>query len=371
MLIYLITIFSGYFIFLILLMVGWQKAISRKQVEPREDFVSVVVAVRNEESIISNLIESFGRQGYPKNKFEIILVNDHSTDQTETEIVKLIAQYSVLSIIKTNSIGVGKKKAITTGVAAAHGEIILTTDADCTLPVDWISGMRKAFIQETQMVIGAVKISTDKTFFSKIQALEFSSVIGSGIALLGWNKPIMCNGASLAFRKKTFFEVGGYEGNFQIPSGDDEFLMRKISQRFPNSIRVVANPECVVATTPQKSIHDFVHQRLRWAGKWKANDSAFAKFVALFVLIFQISWLFSLGYLIFNSTSIDIYPIIGFKVGLELIFLWRVSRFLRQPFNWIAFLVLQMLYPIYVICSGLLSQIKSYRWKDRTASFSR
>lgn len=87
-------------------------------------------------------------------------------------------------------------------MAAAHGEIILTTDADCTLPVDWISGMRKAFIQETQMVIGAVKISTDKTFFSKIQALEFSSVIGSGIALLGWNKPIMCNGATWRFEKE-------------------------------------------------------------------------------------------------------------------------------------------------------------------------
>ena len=371
MLIYLITIFSAYFIFLIILIVGWQKALSIKQGEPWQDFVSVIVAARNEETAISLLIKSLSKQTYPKNKFEIILVNDHSTDLTEVEILKLIDRYPDLSIIKKNSFGEGKKKAITTGVEAAKGKIILTTDADCTLPVDWIFSMSKPFKQKTHMVIGAVKISTNKTFFSEIQALEFSSVMGSGIAMLGWNKPVMCNGASLAFRKEAFFKVGGYEGNFQIPSGDDEFLMRKIIERFPNSVRFAASLGCVVETTPQNSMQDFSQQRLRWAGKWKANDSTFAKFVALFVLIVQVSWLFSIGYLIFNPSSIGIFPIIALKIGLEFIFLWLVSRYLRQRFNLLAFFTLQLLYPVYAIVIGLLSQIKSYSWKNRTASFSR
>jgi len=371
MLIYLIAIFSGYFIFLGLLFIGWLRAIRNRNFGTVENFVSVVVAVRNEESTISTLIESLARQSYPKNKFEILVIDDHSTDQTKVELANLIAKFSNLSILVKDSVGVGKKKAITTGVEAAQGEIILTTDADCTLPIDWISGMCKVFNQDTHMVMGAVKISTNNTFFSEIQALEFSSVMGSGIAMLGWNKPVMCNGASLAFRKEAFFEVGGYGGNFQIPSGDDEFLMRKIIKRFPNSIRFVANPDCTVATAPQNSVYDFIEQRLRWGGKWKANDSALAKAVALFVLIVQGSWLVAVGCLILDFTSVEIRFLIALKIGFEFIFLWLVSRYLRQRFYFVAFATLQLLYPIYVISIGVLAQMRSYRWKGRTASFSR
>jgi poly-beta-1,6-N-acetyl-D-glucosamine synthase len=170
-------------------------------------FISIVVAVRNEEKTLPVLMASLATQKYDRNEFEVILVNDQSTDQTLTTILDLKNKYPELKIISITSSGIGKKRALTEGIQLAKGEIILTTDADCKLPPDWISGITASFGSTTSMVVGALKIDPDFSFFSELQALEFGSVMGSGISLLAWNAPVMCNGANLAFRKKAFETV--------------------------------------------------------------------------------------------------------------------------------------------------------------------
>ena len=330
-----------------------------------KSFVSVVVAVRNEEGTVSNLIESLVRQTYPKDTFEIILVDDHSTDKTPEIISQLIKQYPTLKITKISSQHIGKKRAITQGVEVAKGEIILTTDADCVTPSGWIEGMINSFKENTQLVLGVVKIKTNQTFFSKLQALEFSSVLGSGIALMGWGRAVMCNAASLAFRKSAFQEVQGYEGNFEIPSGDDEFLMRKIDKQYPGGIAVVSQKNCVVETIPLNSLTDFVQQRLRWAGKWKANDSIFARALAVFILGVQISWLILIGTAVLQD-SVKLYLLILLKICIEFSFLFLISNYLKQRFQILAFIVLQIIYPFYVIYIGILSQFGTYTWKGRS-----
>lgn len=371
MLIYLLLIFSLYFILLILLTVGWYEAIGQPAHTTESRFISIVVAVRNEEKALPVLMTSLATQQYDQNQFEVILVNDHSTDQTSTLLLDLQRKYPEIKIITILSSGIGKKRALTEGIQLAKGEIILTTDADCKLPPRWISGMNAAFGTTTSMVVGAVKIAPDFSFFSELQALEFGSVMGSGISLLAWNAPVMCNGANLAFRKKVFEAVNGYEGNFEIASGDDEFLMRKIEQSFPNTIRFAAQKECVVATQPANSIKQFYSQRLRWAGKWKANESVFAKSLAVFVLLVQISWLIMLGLLISKFKVADLAGLIIIKLLLEGLFLWVVSRYLQLRFNLLAFCVLQVVYPVYVIVTGISSRFISYRWKDREVTLSR
>lgn len=330
-----------------------------------ESFVSVVVAVRNEEVTLPNLIHSLVKQTYPKDKFEIILVDDHSTDKTSEIISHLIEHYPEQKLIKISSKDLGKKKAITQGVEVAQGEVILTTDADCVTPPGWIEGMVGSFKENTQLVIGAVKIKTDQTFFSTLQAMEFSSVLGSGIALMGLGKATMCNGASLAFRKSAFQEVKGYEGNFEIPSGDDEFLMRKIDQRYVDGIEVMSKKERVVETTPLSSLREFVQQRLRWAGKWNANDSIFARTLALFILLVQISWLTLIGVAVLQASE-KLFLLILIKIFLEFSFLLLVSNYLKQRFQMLAFIVLQIIYPVYVIYIGIASQSSTYKWKGRS-----
>jgi cellulose synthase/poly-beta-1,6-N-acetylglucosamine synthase-like glycosyltransferase len=366
MLIYLIFIFSIYFGFLLACMVGWRtfSKQSKPPVDTSKKFVSVVIAVRNEEASMLPLLTSLRFQDFPHDRFEVIVVDDHSTDQTHQLVSHWLSDNTHIQCSLIPSTGHGKKHALTEGIQKAKGEMILTTDADSLLPTDWISRMVMSFHQDTSMVIGLVKIHQDEHFFSKLQAIEFNSVMGSGIALHSLGFPVMCNGASLAFRKRSFEMVKGYEDNMHIPSGDDEFLMRKLKKQFPGSIQSIHGPS-VVSTQPQPSVKSFINQRLRWAGKWKANDSFMTRLLALFILIFQVSSILALVLLVTGEHWMEVGALIGLKFLLEGYFLFMVSKTLHQRFSMVAFVLLQVVYPFYVVMIGILSQLLDYEWKGR------
>jgi biofilm PGA synthesis N-glycosyltransferase PgaC len=367
MLIYLILIFTVYFGFLLACMVGWQRFIRSAKSHGGAviKFVSVVVAVRNEEDSIAPLLDTLRSQDFPNTSFEIIFVNDHSTDDTELILSGWIRDNPHIQAGYFHSTDKGKKQALTEGIHQAKGEIILTTDADCVLPSDWISRMVMSFNPDTTMVIGLVKIQQEKSFFSKLQALEFTSLMGSSMALFVLGFPIMCNGASLAFRKKSFIDVNGYQGNLHISSGDDEFLMRKFEKQFPGSAQSIRWPSVVVATQPQPSLMSFIYQRLRWAGKWRANDSVYTKILALFILVFQITSIIAMDLLFFGENPVVPGALLGLKFLMEGYFLYNVSKKLHQGFSIPAFVLLQFVYPVYVVIMGLLSQLLDYEWKGR------
>jgi poly-beta-1,6-N-acetyl-D-glucosamine synthase len=176
--------------------------------------------------------------------------------------------------------------------------------------------------------------------------------------------PIMCNGASLAFRKNCFKAVNGHQDNLHIPSGDDEFLMRKLEKQFPESIQPIQWPS-VVITKPQSSLKSFIDQRLRWAGKWKDNDSITTKVLALFILIFQITTIVAIGYLFSGENLVNAGMLLGMKLLLEGYFLFNVNKMLEQRFSIPAFIILQFVYPFYVVTIGILSQLLDYEWKGR------
>jgi cellulose synthase/poly-beta-1,6-N-acetylglucosamine synthase-like glycosyltransferase len=366
MLIYIIFIFSIYFGFLLACLIGWRKFLC--QTKPEGDtfntFVSIVVPVRNEEHSIAPLLDSLKVQDYPQRNLEVIIMDDHSTDQTAQRINSWIHDNPDIACSYFLAEGNGKKLALTKGIQIARGDIILTTDADCRLPMDWVSTMTMSFVTDTNMVIGLVKIEQGKSFFSKMQALEFSSLMGSAMALLSIGLPVMCNGASLAFRKSGFEAVNGYVGNLHIPSGDDEFLMRKLVKQYPGSVRSIYFPS-VVTTRALTSVKDFVNQRLRWAGKWKANDSVAAKCLAVFILIFQLMVITAFALLFFNDVGRVAGILLGIKWILECYLLITFCRAMNQRFSFRAFFAWQFLYPLYVLFIGSLSQLLEYEWKGR------
>lgn len=371
MLIYLTLIFSIYFGFLLVCNVGWRKFTmqSKPLFTNRPGFISVVVAVRDEEDTVLPLLDSLRFQDFPHRNFEIIFVDDHSIDRTQQIISDWITDNPQIGCRYLQGVGMGKKNALTEAIQNAKGELILTTDADCVLPADWISRMAVSFDKGTTMVIGLVKIRQEKSLFSKLQALEFSSLMGSGIALQSIGFPVMCNGASLAFRKKSFETVNGYEGNLHIPSGDDEFLMRKLKKQFPGSIQSVLGTS-VVTTRHQLSLKNFIHQRLRWAGKWQANESITTKLLAVFILIFQLTFIVTLLFLVQGKFLVGAVPLVSMKCLLEGYFLYKVSRTLHQNFSITSFLLLQLIYPIYVVTIGIAAQLLDYEWKGRMNSSS-
>ena len=217
------------------------------------------------------------------------------------------------------------------------------------------------------MALAGVRLVGDQSFFSFLQAIEFTSLIGSMAAALGLKFFLMGNGANLAFRKFAFQFVNGYEGNLNIPSGDDEFLARKILNAFPGSVCFINAPDSVVTSRSSIKLKDFISQRLRWAGKWKYNSSLSTKMIAFYIMAVQITFI-SVAMTLFFHDSVFLLVLLGIKVLLECLFLYAVSNFLGSRWNWVAFIVLQFIYPIYVIGIGIVSQLTTYEWKGRSLS---
>jgi len=359
-------ILSFYCLLLVAFLIGWIR-VRRQSVNvsgPIAPGISVIVAVRNEADNIVNLIANLESIMYPRDKFEVIIVNDHSTDTTFSRAKELTSGKLLFRLIDLPQETEGKKSALRVGISHAKFDVIATTDADCSFSKNWLKCISLNFEQPaTKMVIGPVKLIADSSFFSRLQVMEFVSLTGSTAATIGLGHPIMCNGANLAFQKSAFIEVGGYDDNILIASGDDEFLMRKIYQKYPAGIRFLNFYESVVSTEVQKSFADFFHQRVRWAGKWKHNKDNVTQLLAVFVLISQIAFLGLIARNIFIP-DFSLVWVMG-KLFLEGIFLLWVGRFLDRKFDVTAFIVLQVIHPVYVIGIGIVSLVGSYRWKNR------
>ncbi len=365
MTIYFIVVFGIYFLLLMTLWIGWKKA-SRKNV-----FISIVIAMRDEKENLKNLFQSLSALDYEAADFEIILVDDHSRDHSLEEAKKWLTRFPSLTIVSLDEQQSGKKAALTFGISLAKGEVIATTDADCTVPPHWLRLINGGFQNEkTNMIIGAVALQIEDRFFDQLQSIEFASVIGTGVAACALGKPTMCNGANLSFRRKIFDQVNGYEGNEQVASGDDEFLMRKIQERCPNSISLLNPIESAVRTKPQTSLNNFLLQRLRWASKWRVNSSLFARILAVLVFFLQASWLLLIIHTI-NTPTTSAIGVLVLKFLADLIFLSTVCRSLNMSFNPLAFVVLQFLYPVYVLYTGIFSQVKNHQWKGRPLQTNR
>lgn len=357
-----LLVFGFYFLCLLALLYGWERMLQQKIASGGKlNYISVIIPIRNEQDNIAKLVESLQQQQYPTDKLQVILVNDHSNDGTNKLLTNLPPHFLVIDLNETS----GKKAALTVGVETATGEIIVTTDADCKHHSQWLQSINSQFaIEKLQLLIGGVAIQ-GKSFFSKLQAIEFSSLIGSGAALLQLGFPTMANGANLAFRKSAFAQVQGYEGNMHIASGDDEFLMRKMHSQFPAGIAFNQDEHSVVATNPQPNIQSLLQQRMRWASKWKYNSNKFTQWVAVLVFVFQLSTL-ALLVAVSLCPNRPLQIVLLSKIALDGIFLWRVSIFLQSKFSLLPFLVLEFIYPVYVIATAILSQLQHYRWKDRS-----
>ncbi|MBL7856201.1 MAG: glycosyltransferase [Cyclobacteriaceae bacterium] len=357
-------ILVSYSALVLILIAGWHRAIQARPIIQQSaiiQWITIIIPFRNEAQHIHLLLQDLIVQAHPPD--EIILVDDHSTDQSVEVITGFLESLGkpAISIRVHKNSGEGKKQALTTGIRMASGSIIVTVDADCRVGPDWLKSIQNHFGEEKiKLLFGPVAIEQRSSFFSIVQSMEFSSLIGSGAATAALGFPTMCNGSNLAFRKVVFEAVGGYTGNLHIASGDDEFLMRKIEQDFPGSVHFNADPASIVVTRPAEKFSSFFQQRLRWASKWKHNSSATASLLAAWIFLVQASIIVS-----FFLFKIPLVLMLILRAMVEYIFLRKVQSFLSQAWSWRAFIFLQLFYPVYVITIGFASQFFSFLWKDR------
>lgn len=332
-----------------------------------QPLISIIIPARNEEKNIAALLQSIQQQTYPAENFEVIVVDDFSTDNTVYTVakfpfVKLISLQNVAGIQQINSY---KKKAIETGITQCRGELIVTTDADCTVPEKWLETIAAFYAQhQPEFMVLPVAINCSNRFIEIFQALDFMSMQGITATMVYH----MCNGANLAYTKKAFLEVNGFSGIDHIASGDDMLLMQKITTRFPGKIKYIKSKDVIVQTAPVKTVKEFFQQRIRWASKTGDYRDKWIFLTLLLVYVFNAALLiFAIAALVTGKTDFFIYwlLIIAVKTIVELIFLFPVARFFdKQKLLW-CFPIAQPLHILYIVIAGWLGKFGTYKWKDR------
>ena len=345
---------------------GWtQITVFSPEQETADVHISVIIPARNEEDNIDRLLTSIQTQSYPSHLFEVIVVDDHSTDRT-VEIVKSFS-FAKLIRLEFDNINSYKKKAIETGIAAASGELIVTTDADCVVPVHWLKTIASFKKERNAAFIAApVMLENNNSFLQIFQALDF--LVLQGITAASVQKRIhnMCNGANLAYERKVFYEVNGFSGIDTIASGDDMLLMHKIAKRFPGRIHYLLSKEVIVTAAAAKTWKEFFNQRIRWASKaTKYNDiKIFSALFLVYIFNFFLLLLMIIGFW-FHFLWMGFAAVVIFKTIIELFFIYPVAKFFNRLSLLKMFVLFQPVHILYTVIAGWLGRFGSFEWKGR------
>jgi cellulose synthase/poly-beta-1,6-N-acetylglucosamine synthase-like glycosyltransferase len=330
-------------------------------------FISVLVPARNEEKNIADLLRALSQQTYPKEFFEIIVINDFSTDRT-AEMVRSFSLSNLFLIepmSEANSSS--KKKSIEAGIQKARGELIVTTDADCLPSENWLSVLNDFYVsKEAAFIAAPVKFSHDSKLLQLFQSLDFLTLQGITAASVAGNFHTMCNGANLAYQKQAFEKVNGFEGIDKVATGDDMLLMYKIWKQHPGKVFYLKNKDAIVSTAPMHSWKAFFMQRKRWASKTLVYDDYRIVAVLFFVYLLN-CWFLVLIIASFFSSAYWLYAA-GFwivKAVIEFPFVYSVAKFYEEQRLAKFLFLFQPLHIFYTVFIGLISQFGKYEWKGR------
>jgi cellulose synthase/poly-beta-1,6-N-acetylglucosamine synthase-like glycosyltransferase len=327
--------------------------------------ISIIVPARNEEANIEKLLQSISDQSYPKELFEVIVVNDNSTDNTAA----MAQQFSFVKLIslKEDPINSYKKKAIETGIAAATGDLIITTDADCIVTPAWLTTIENFYNQTGAVfIVAPVVIEANSSLVQIFQSMDFMVLQGITGASVHKKVHSMCNGANLAYEQEAFHTVKGFTGIDYIASGDDMLLMYKIQKQFSNRIQYLKSKDAVVTTRAEKTWSAFFSQRIRWASKADKYDDKRIFAVLLIVYLFNLSFpvLFIAGWWN-NFYWLSLLILLVAKTLVELPLMFSIASFFNKNQLLKYFVFLQPLHILYTIIAGWLGKFGSYEWKGR------
>lgn len=334
--------------------------------------VSIVIAARNEAGNISLVLTDLLRQSYPSQLFEVIVVDDHSDDNTVQEVNPYLSERVSLVSLKENideseRIVSFKKRAIEAGISKSDGELIVTTDADCRMGSAWLETL-VSFYESTKaaMIVSPVMINESENLLEKFQALDLTGMMGIAGATLHLGFPTMCNGANLAFRRIVFDEVKGYEGINNKSSGDDMLLMHKIVRQHKGKVQFLKTRKAVVETNPLHSLRSLLIQRMRWTSKSGAYDDRKIQINLLLVYLFNLSIVLSFiaCFWVPGLRMLFFFQLVT-KLVLDFVFLSEVTYyFARRKLMWL-FLPMEVLHIIYIIVVGFAGNFFATNWKGR------
>lgn len=334
-----------------------------------ETFVgfSIIVPFRNEERNLPSLLQSLAQLDYPSDQFEIILVDDESTDESVAIITRILQEFPEINyqiIRRIPQSHSPKKDAITQGIAASQFEWIVTTDADCEVPTQWLQLYRqKAINGQTKMIAGAVRFPYQKGILSQFQYYDLLSLQGVTIGAFGQNNPFMCNGANLSYTKTFFKDLNGFKDSDNLASGDDVFLLQKAIKTNPEAVQYALNPNHTVSTLTECTWKSLFMQRVRWAAKTSAYTHSQSQWIAL--IVFTTNGLLAASPFIACDYGILLLLFWIVKLIVDVFFIRLSAKKLHQEFQLIPALLAGLIYPFFSTAVALYSFVGKFDWKGR------
>jgi cellulose synthase/poly-beta-1,6-N-acetylglucosamine synthase-like glycosyltransferase len=329
---------------------------------------SIIIAARNEEKNIGACLDAIHQLNYPKALYEIIVIDDHSEDKT----ADIVASYNDVTLLYlSDHIKDGnrayKKQALSLGISKSSGDYIVTTDADCIVPKNWLRCFDLIIQQKSTAFIAApVMIQKEKNILQIFESLDFMMLQGITAAAVSTGLHTMSNGANLCYRKSAFEKVGGFAEVDGIASGDDMLLMQKIKQSFPNEIHYCKSREAIVTTVGAENLSSFIRQRIRWASKGKYYKEHKLKLILLSVFLLNFFLLLlMIGHLLYAELFFLLCISLCIKMIAELIFLIPVSLFYNKEKILPFFILLQPVHIFYMVIAAFLGYFTKYHWKGR------
>ena len=330
----MLTITLYFFIFIVIIQLAYYLGVFGKfafakaqKITPKRIPISVIVCAKNEEENVANFIPILAEQNYPD--FEIVLIDDASSDGTLAVFEEFEKQYPNIRLVKVenNEAFWGNKKyALTLGIKAAKKEYLLFTDADCyPTSKDWITAMSSQFTMQKTIVLGYGKYEKiANSFLNKI--IRFETLL-TAIQYFSWAKaghPYMGVGRNMGYKKEEFFNVNGFIEHIQVRSGDDDLFINQAANA--KNVTIAYTPESFTLSKPKTSFKEFFTQKRRHvatANYYKPFDKLqlglFYCSQLLFILLaalliaFQFQWILVLSLLL--TRYIVAWVVVGFSAG--------------------------------------------------------
>ncbi|MDG5814435.1 glycosyltransferase [Chitinispirillales bacterium ANBcel5] len=343
-----------------------------KPAKPAGYSFSVVIAARNEEKNIQLCIDSVLAQTIDKERFEIIVIDDRSIDNTPLILTKIAQTHHNLRWIrveKTPNKVSPKKYAVTKGIEQAKNEIVVFTDADCVVPETWLHTLDCYFAEDTGLVQGITCYKEDESInrhFYGVQSIDFLSHGIVAAAGIGAGIPINSNANNFAFKKEVFSSLCGYGEDIQcVVSGDDDLLLQRIWKSGKWKVEFMSDPAGAVETNPTPTIAEAFEQRKRWGSKtvhYCLPQVLILSTVFLFYLF--IAAFFVTGFIDHTFWGVTV-GLVGVKVTGEALLLYPGTKIFRKKElrrYILAASVIQLPVVIAAVFSGVFGK---FSWKDQ------
>lgn len=353
---------------------GWNKVPEFKlKGLPSENTFSIIIPYRNESKNLSRLFKSLSSLNYPSRKFEILLVNDESKDDSKKIAESFQNDFQDLNIQLLDNIRKSnspKKDAIKTAIGVSRFDYIATTDADCVVPAKWLQFFDECIrVSAPKMMAGPVgfiqQTGIRKPYFQNFEEMDFMSLQASTVGSFGIEKAFMCNAANMCYEKEIFLSEAGFEDDGKIASGDDVFLLQKLRKK-GFEVSFIKSEQAAVFTNYQKSLNSLINQRVRWAAKTSSYTSIFAKFTGVIVFLMNFSLIVLTGLAFLDMFPYQILMLIFLlKFNADFVLIYKSAKFMNRESLMRHYLWSSIIYPFFTVYVAFLSLFNGYEWKGR------